>query len=198
MEEINTNSWVFRTGVDKTASGSVYLETPGIKIITQVRGPKEYTDLATSEKYIRHTQATVFLTSPLDFIIQHPIESVILLDRYPKAVIEITVELLEGTPEVALPHILNSCTLALMDASIELRDTMVSCTGNLSSRSLIQLNPSELGSSFICMSYLPNLDCLASIFQEGIFEEAQLHTLMRACRDGCLSNYAFIQSSIGS
>lgn len=198
MEEINTDSWVFKTGVDKTASGSVYLETSGIKIITQVRGPKEYTDLATSEKYIRHAQATVILTSPLDFIIKHSIESVILLDRYPKSVIEITVDLLEGRPEVALPHILNSCTLALMDASIELRDTMVSCTASISATGLTELNPSKLGSSYICMSYLPNLGCLASIFQEGTFEEAELHTLMRVCRDGCLRNYGFIQSSLAS
>lgn len=196
MEEIHTNSWLFRTSVDSTASGSVYLETPGVKIITQVRGPKEYTDLASSEKYIRHTQATLILTSPLDFIIKHAIESVILLEKYPKAVIEIHVELLEGSPEVALPHILNSCTLALIDARIELRDTMVSCNASLSATSQIQLNSTDLPSSFICLSYLPNLECLASIFQEGQFEEAQLHTLLRACRDGCLSNYAFIQSSI--
>lgn len=191
MEDITAITWSFSKGVDKTASGSAYLESHSHKVLCTVHGPKEYFDLSGSEEYIRHAQATLVIESPQAQYIKTALESTILVDRYPKSVIEIKIQIIDGDESNALPLLLNAASISLIDAGIELRDTLVACSASQSGDKIL-IN--ESGNPQVIVGYLVNTDEIALLHQTGELDQQRLVDLLRASIDACKTFYTYIQN----
>ncbi|CAG9313799.1 unnamed protein product [Blepharisma stoltei] len=192
MEELVAEAWSFSKSFDKTASGSAYLESQSHKILATVNGPKEYYELSSSEEYVRHSQATLQIESAHSQFIKSAFGSTILVDRYPKAVIEIKIQIIEGKESTALPLMINAATLSLLDAGIEMRDTLIACSAARNGEKIV-IN--QEGSPQVIVGYLVNTDEIVMLQETGGIDQERLAELLRASIDSCKTFFNYLQNN---
>lgn len=175
--ELETDMWSFSHGIVNTAAGSAYVESKTHKILCTVSSPSEFSELKTSEEYQRHAQAQLSIISPHSFHVRAAVSSIILLEKYPKSLIEIKVQVIFGNEDTALVYVLNAASLAIIDSGIEIKDTLIAISAGFDQNALV------IGKNDLIVGVLVNLDEIAMIKLQGTYTEAQLTLLLHACLD---------------
>jgi ribonuclease PH len=174
--ELEYDMWSFTHGMIATAAGSSYLESSSHKVICTVSSPSEFTDLSSTEEYQRHAQGQLSVQSPFSSTVKSALESMILLEKYPKSLIEVKVQLLSGSESDSLVFIINAASLAILDSGIEIRDTLVASNAGLINGKVKPLNQMTLG-------FLVNTEKIALLEVSQSLTEEETVLLMQACID---------------
>ena len=198
--EVGTPEWRWRLSAVPAASGSAYVESDGVKVLAVVNGPREYSAYAGADEYLRHTQATIELSVSPHTALSQPLlsclESVILLSRYQKSVIEVQVTVLEGASVVSLAYCILACSLACMDAGIELRDTLTASTAVLAGDNLTLNRDIPECNAWLTLGYFPNLGEAALIVQEGKVAPKDFVRLLQVAEAGAKALYQTIKTGM--
>eukprot|EP01068_Selenidium_serpulae_P009294 Selendium_serpulae@DN5199_c0_g1_i3.p1 len=142
------------------ADGSAYIEMGQTKVIASVQGPKEarrrdqcndvgivtcdFTIAPFSSMNYRKARKNDRQSTEMALRIKQTFEAAIILDRYPRSEIAISVLVMEADGGICSAAI-NAVTLALLDAGVCMRDMVVSCTCGYLEDVLIDLSHVEMG-----------------------------------------------------
>jgi RNase PH len=187
--ELKSDMWSFSHGIVKTAAGSAYLESKTHKVLCTVSCPSEFSDLTLSEESQRHAQAQLLITSPHSSQLLAALSSIILLEKYPKSVIEIKAEVIFGNEETALVFIINAASLAVIDSGIEIRDTLIAVSAGIVDNQVV------IGENQMVAGVLVNLDEIGMIKLQGLHSEKQVLQLLQACIDTAKKMFSIVKSS---
>ena len=183
--ELKSDMWSFSHGIVKTAAGSAYLECKTHKVLCT----SEFSDLTLSEESQRHAQAQLLITSPHSSQLLAALSSIILLEKYPKSVIEIKAEVIFGNEETALVFIINAASLAVIDSGIEIRDTLIAVSAGIVDNQVV------IGENQMVAGVLVNLDEIGMIKLQGLQSEKQVLQLLQACIDTAKKMFSIVKSS---
>ncbi|MCP8319164.1 MAG: exosome complex exonuclease Rrp41 [Candidatus Methylarchaceae archaeon HK01B] len=191
-------------GVLKNADGSSYIEFGKNKIIVAVYGPKEVhpKHLALPDRSIlrcRYHMAP-FSTDTrkhpqpsrreieISKVISEALEPALILEEYPRTVINVYLEVLQADGGSRCAGITASA-VALADAGISMRDMVVACAvGKISGKVVLDLDDTEdkEGEADMPVAIMPNLNQTTLLQLDGIltpeeFEKA-FEMAINACR----------------
>ena len=190
--ELESEMWSFTHGIVKTAAGSAYVESKTHKVLCTVSSPGEFSELSSSEEYQRHAQAHLSIDSPHNSHVRSALSSLIILERYPKSLIEIKVQIISGDEETALVYIINAASLAVIDSGIEIKDTLIAVNAGIRDGNIVT------GVDDLVVGVLVNLDEIVMINQQGVFEEQQLILLFQACIDTAKQIFSIVKNNYES
>mmetsp|Transcript_15830 Transcript_15830/g.28975 ORF Transcript_15830/g.28975 Transcript_15830/m.28975 type:complete len:189 (-) Transcript_15830:48-614(-) len=173
MGTLTAPGWCFRKGVVDLALGSAYVEAEGIKVLAQVKS------LQDQEEANSHSKGRVKLSSPAKEFIATALESAILLENYPKALIETEAHIIEGPEWLAVPYLIIAFSIALMDAGIELRDTL---TGVSVCKVGGQWAVNSSMAKGLTIAYLPTLDLVVGLKAEELGDFTELEEGLELAR----------------
>lgn len=129
----------------------------------------------------------------LEEIIKTSFESVIMMESFPKTIIEITLEVWSSDGSI-LASCINATTLALIDAGIPIKDYLISCTcmafQSLQQPSVyfLDVNRQEEmqgGMGFMTMAMLPQSNTIITLIHEPLkIPIDQVKYVMEECEKG--------------
>jgi len=188
MEELAVEGWSFSKGIVKTASGSCFLECGNTQVLCTVKSPKEFEELLSSEEYIRHSQAILSIKSPMAQHLTTAFNSAVLLESYPKSVIEVSIQVVRG--ETKLQHLVNAASIALMDAGIRMKDILIATQVGWeeSPKVMSESNPLVIG-------LLVHTEQIALLVQEGCLSLTQTQSMLEAGFDTCKAFANYVKES---
>lgn len=146
-------------GVLHRAEGSCYLEWGGNKVIAAVYGPREAVPRHTQNPLraivnARYNMAAFSVddrkrpgpdrrSREISKVISEALENVILLERYPRASIDVNIEVLDAEAGTRCAG-LTAAAVALVDAGIPMRDIPVACAaGKVENQVVLDLGKEE-------------------------------------------------------
>ncbi len=162
-------------GVISSAKGSAYLEMQNTKLICAIYGPKQST---TGNSQIQ------IICEQVDLQIKETLEDCILLDQFAKTLLEIHFYILEDDGSIESSAI-NCACMALMDASIPMKDMITSCT--ICSNNLVDPTKQEevFSKQKLIISMYPTLQHIAQVTQIGNMDIHSYMDAMELAMDGC-------------
>ena len=187
--DLESEMWSFSHGIVKTAAGSAYIESSSHKVLCTMSSPGEFSDLGSSEEYQRHAQAHLSITSPHSSHVQAALSSLILLERYPKSLIQVDIKVIGGDEETALVHIINAASLAAIDSGIEIKDTLIAVGAGFREGRVV------MGVDDLVVGVLVNLEEVAMVRQQGSYEEQQIIALFHACIDTAKQMFIIVKNN---
>lgn len=146
-----------QVSVLSNAQGSAYVELGNTKVMVGVFGPRE-SDTAHRDGFAPNGRVNVDVSivalpakskvgprktteeTAIARTIQSALSSVILLEKFPKLVLDINCTVLEKDGSVA-SALINAATLALLDAGIEMKDMVSSCSIALQEGDTVVMDP---------------------------------------------------------
>jgi exosome complex component RRP41 len=189
------------------ANGSAQVKFGNTFIVASVYGPKEL-----YPKYLREPETGVlrcryamapFSTedrkSPgpdrrsieLSKVIRIAIEPAIFLEDFPKAVVDVFVEVLQADGSTRVTGI-NAASLALACAGIPLRDLVSACSvGKINDTLVVDLNGKEDNFSQADMSFamLPSKDEISLLQMDGLLTKSEIRKLIEIAKNTCKKIY---------
>lgn len=164
-----------KIGVNSRASGSCYLESERLKVTCAIYGPKpnnkfEYNERAEircdvkfssfSSRGGRKAPGQTDEEKDLSNLLKSTLESVVLLEKYPKSLIDVFILVIESDGSVLASSICAS-SLAVADANLEMKDVVTACTAAYVDDfdALLDLNEEEekTAKAAITLAYMPNV-----------------------------------------
>ncbi|CAF0825431.1 unnamed protein product [Adineta ricciae] len=185
-ENTDEKVYISKSLIDR-ANGSSYIELASTKVTCAIYGPRE-TSSSSDESYSKCLLETSIKFSPFGrqkridpLLVQYDNDDdceeaelcsrleeallpCILLHKYPKSQIDIIIDVIEDDGQHLLSAIILSATVALIDACIELYDTVVA-------KSL------KRDQSLFTLCYMPNLAQVSCLFFDGEATPAELDVL---------------------
>jgi len=174
-------------GTLKNADGSAYIEFGKNKIVAAVYGPKEVHPkhmvlpdralircryhMAPFSVDERKNPAPSRREIEISKVIREALEPALIAEDYPRAAIEIYVEVLQSDGGSRVAGITAS-SLALSDAGINMRDLVVGCSsGIVDDQVVLDLNDTEdkEGSGDMPVAFMPNLNQVTLLQVDGIY-----------------------------
>jgi len=174
-------------GTLKNADGSAYIEFGKNKIVAAVYGPKEVHPkhmvlpdravircryhMAPFSVEERKNPAPSRREIEISKVIREALEPALISEDYPRAAIEIYVEVLQSDGGSRVAGITAS-SLALSDAGINMRDMVVGCSsGIVDGQVVLDLNDTEdkEGSGDMPVAFMPNLNQVTLLQVDGIY-----------------------------
>lgn len=186
MSTLTAPGWCFRRGVADLALGSAYVEAEGIKVLAQVKSIRD------QEEASSHSKGKLKLICPASAFFQTALESTILLENYPKAVIDLEAQIIEGSEWLALPYLCIAFSVALMDAGVEMRDLF---TGALVSKAEGQWTVNSSTDKGLAIAYLPSLDKVVGLVAEEIGGIGDLEEGLELARKGAVAAHTQVKLS---
>jgi exosome complex component MTR3 len=192
-------------GVLSNAQGSAYVETGKTKVMVGIFGPRE-SDTSHRDTFYSQGRIAVdvsivkFPSKPkvgprktpeeteLARMVQASVQSTILLEKFPKLVLDINCSVLEQDGNVA-SAIINAATLALADAGIEMRDMVSSCSVALLPGKICVVDPSgaeevvQVGKAVVSVS--PIRGEVTFVSTSGRWEETAWNDAVKMAIVGC-------------
>jgi exosome complex component MTR3 len=209
-----------RTGVVSQAKGSSYIEMDKTKIICAVYGPREvikreefslagqlYCEVkfATFSCPIRRQHQQDTEEKDFSAILQQALEPAILLEKFPKARMDVYVTVLQDDGS-ALAGAISAASVALADAAVDMYDLVVGCAvRQCNQKTLIDPSSSEeyklksQGSGdngSITVGLMPSLHQVAALTQKGHMESDVAMQGMKQCIEGCQKLYPVLQQCL--
>lgn len=197
------------------AKGSAYIEMGRTKIICSIYGPRESLrkqefrmkgKITCEMKYApfsckkRRSPVKDSEEKDLSNIITQAFEPSVMMEKFPKAQIDIYIMVLENDGNV-LAAAINCACVALADAGIEMYDLVTAC-------SLVQednnalLDPvfveerSQKASGAVTVAFLPVLNQISVLNMDGELSLQQTNKAVRSCIEGCARIYPVIYNCI--
>ncbi|KAL6779350.1 hypothetical protein ACKKBG_A11975 [Auxenochlorella protothecoides x Auxenochlorella symbiontica] len=189
-------------GTISQASGSSYVELGSTKVMVGVYGPRQsdrwmkYSEqgsldcdvrLATFATRQRGRPIQTQLEKELSAQLETALSASVLLHTFPKAVLDVQCLVLEAGGSV-LAAVIAAATLALADASIELRD-LVSAASVSRVQGIQLLDPTaeeeyreEAG---LVLSFMPCLNQITSLTSHGVWSKDELRDAVELAMGAC-------------
>ncbi|KAF6041026.1 EXOSC6 [Bugula neritina] len=198
------------TGFVTRSKGSSYIEIGNTKVICACYGPKQLQSkdtglrkgvLSCELKYasfasaVHKTDQANMLEKEYSVLMVDALSPCIILDRFPKAQVDIFVTILEDGGS-AFPAAITAASLALADAGIELYSLAIGASlqqhkewalvdPTHEEENMVALLGECTGS--LCIAYMPGLSQVSMVSQQGYITHQQLSqgmvTLIELCKD---------------
>ncbi|MFP4005453.1 MAG: exosome complex exonuclease Rrp41 [Candidatus Hadarchaeia archaeon] len=190
-------------GVLEKADGSAYLELGKNKAIAAVYGPREMhpRHLQKSNRAVlrcRYNMAPFSVedrmrpgpsrrSTEISKVAREALEPAVFLKRYPRAVIDVSMELLQaqaGTRTAAI----TAASVALADAGIPMRDLVASmASGKADGEILLDLQKEEdqFGEADMPIAYMAQKDKITLLQMDGNFEPGEFEEALDMAIEGC-------------
>jgi exosome complex component RRP41 len=194
-------------GVLKKANGSAFIEFGKNKIIVAVYGPREVhpKHMAQPDKCVlrcryhmspfstdtRKNPAPSRREIEISKVIREALEPAVVLEDYPRAAIDIFVEVLQADGGSRCAGI-TAASVALADAGINMRDLVAACAaGKINNKIALDINDVEdkEGSADMPVAYMPNLDKITLLQLDGILNKSQFTECLEKALQGCKMVY---------
>jgi len=195
------------SGVIPNADGSAYIEMGRNKIIAGVYGPREMHPKRFSKPNMgilrcryhmapfsvdpRRSPAPSRRDQEISMVITDAIEPALFLERYPRSVIDVFVEIIEADGGTRCASI-NAAAVALADAGIPMKDLVSSCAaGKYEGNLILDLGDYEdkKGESDLPVAYLPKIDQVTLLQMEGIMTQEETEKCIELAIEGCKQIY---------
>ena len=197
------------------AKGSAYIETGKTKIICSIYGPRE--SLRKQEFRMKGKLTCEINYAPfsckkrrspvrdseekdLSNIIKQALEPAIILEKFPKAQIDIYIMVLENDGNV-LSGAINCATVALVDAGIEMYDlviasSLVQSIDNTLLDPLCTEESNEEVCGLVTVAFLPVLNQISVLNMDGELSLNRTNQAIQRCIEGCARIYPVIRHCI--
>lgn len=194
-------------GVVKNADGSAFIEFGKNKIIVAVYGPREVhpKHMALPDRCVlrcryhmspfstdtRKNPAPSRREVEISKVMRESLEPSLILSDYPRAVIDVFVEVLQADGGSRCAGI-NAASVALADAGINMRDLVSACAaGRIADNIVLDVNDLEdkEGDADMPVAYLPNLEQITLLQLDGKLTTTQFNECLNKAIDGCKSVY---------
>lgn len=195
-------------GVLSNADGSAYIEHGKNKILAAVFGPREMhpKHLSQSDRMVlrcryhmapfsvqeRKSPAPSRREVELSKVIRESLEPSVFTDLYPRAGIDVFVEVLQADGGTRCASI-TAASLAIADAGIPLRDLVVACAaGKVDDTIVLDLYDLEdkLGVADVPVALMPNLNAITLLQMDGILSPKEFEVAVNMGVEGCKKIYA--------
>lgn len=195
------------SGVIPNADGSAYIEMGRNKIIAGVYGPREMHPKRFSKPNMgilrcryhmapfsvdpRRSPAPSRRDQEISMVMTDAIEPALFLERYPRSVIDVFVEIIEADGGTRCASI-NAAAVALADAGIPMKDLVSSCAaGKYEGNLILDLGDYEdkEGESDVPVAYLPKIDQVTLLQMEGIMTQEETEKCIELAIEGCKQIY---------
>ncbi|KAI0210969.1 Exosome complex component MTR3 [Lamellibrachia satsuma] len=212
-----------KTGVVNEAKGSAYIELRHTKVICSVYGPREVTrreDFSMKGQLMCELKFATFSCqkrrghqadkrdSEYSLLLQNALEPAILLDKFPKARMDVFVIVLQDDGS-ALAAAISCAAVALASAGVEMYDLVAGCSLTLSG-DLKLLDPSteeeytpekqkdESNANYgaVTVGLMPSLNQISALSQEGEMTLDTAYEAIRVCTTGCEQVYPVLQKCL--
>lgn len=206
-----------RCGPVSQAKGSAYLEAGNTKIMCSVYGPREaerkdeadmksgriVCDFRLAPFSCPERGAWIQSAAERDLsaALSESLQPGVCLHRYPRSQIDVNVVVLENGGSV-LAHAVTTASMALVDAGIEMYDTVLGCA-LMQDGDRCVLDPDreeETGTGRnqgrVTVALLPNRNQISGLQADGEMREDALTAAVRACVEGCHKLYPVVQQAI--
>lgn len=195
------------SGVIPNADGSAYIEMGRNKIIAGVFGPREMHPKRLSKPNMavlrcryhmapfsvdpRRSPAPSRRDQEISMVIRYALEPAVFLERYPRSVIDVFMEILEADGGTRCASI-NAAAVALVDAGIPMRDLVASCaSGKWDGKMVLDLNDEEdkEGGADVPIAYMPKMDQVTLLQMDGILTPKEAEEAVAMSIEGCKQIY---------
>jgi len=195
------------SGVLPNADGSAYIEMGRNKIICGVFGPREMHPkhqakpneavlrcryhMAPFSVDPRRSPAPSRRDQEISMVMRSALEPAVFLERYPRASIDVYVEVLEADGGTRCASI-NAAAVALVDAGIPMKDLVASCAaGKIEDKLILDLGDYEdkKGQSDMPVAYMPKLNKVTLLQMDGIMSTNEAEDAVNLAIDGCKKIY---------
>jgi exosome complex component MTR3 len=197
-----------RGGVVRQANGSSLLELGGTKVLCSVHGPRSGARVDFSESAVLQCEfkfATFCSASfdqqhmqddedrKLSLALQQALSAAVLLDRYPKSVIDVSVLVLQSSGS-ALAAAITAASVALAAAGIAMRDVVTCATVAVlgsDADAALALDPDENDeradrcAGLVTVALMPSLNEITLLDLHGDVSYASTVASIELCLDGC-------------
>ena len=203
-------------GVLGNADGSAYIEHGKNKILVGVFGPRDVhpKHLSQPDRMVlkcryhmapfsvqeRKSPAPSRREVELSKVIREALEPSVFVDLYPRAGIDVYVEVLQADGGTRCAAI-TAASLAIADAGIPLRDLVVGCAaGKIDDTVVLDLYDAEdkLGAADVPVAIMPNLNAVTLLQMDGILTPTEFETAVSMAVEGCKKIYALQKEALST
>lgn len=190
-------------GVLHRAEGSCYLEWGGNKVVVAVYGPREAIPRHTQDPLkaivnARYNMAAFSVddrkrpgpdrrSREISKVTSEALEKIILLGRYPRASIDVNIEILEAEAGTRCAG-LTAAAVALVDAGIPMKDIPVACAaGKIDGKVVLDLGKEEdnFGDADLPIAIAPRTGEIILLQMDGHLTEKEFDEALKLAMDGC-------------
>lgn len=195
------------SGVLPNADGSAYIEMGRNKILAGVFGPREMHPkrLSKPNKAVlrcryhmapfsvdpRRSPAPSRRDTEIGMVMADALEPALFLERYPRSVIDVYVEILEADGGTRCACI-NAAAVALVDAGIPMKDLVTSCAaGKYDGKLVVDLGDHEdkKGEADVPVAYMPNKELVTLLQMDGILSPKETEGCIELAVEACKQIY---------
>jgi exosome complex component RRP41 len=195
------------SGVLPNADGSAYIEMGRNKILAGVFGPREMHpkhNAKPNEAVLRcRYHMAPFSVDPrrspapsrrdqeISMVMRSALEPAVFLERYPRASIDVYIEVLEADGGTRCASI-NAAAVALVDAGIPMRDLVAACAvGKIEDKLVLDLGDYEdkKGQSDMPIAYMPKLGKVTLLQMDGEMTTEETERALNLAIEGCKKVY---------
>lgn len=194
-------------GTVKNADGSAFIEFGKNKILAAVYGPREVhpKHMAQSDRCVlrcryhmspfstdtRKNPAPSRREVEISKVMRESLEPVVMLEDYPRAAIDIFVEVLQSDGGSRCAGI-TAASVALADAGINMRDLVAACAaGKVDEKIVLDINDTEdkEGGADMPVAYMPRLEQVTLLQLDGNLSADQFNECLDKAIGGCKMVY---------
>jgi exosome complex component RRP41 len=209
LREIKIN-----VGVVKNADGSAFIEYGKNKIVVAVYGPREVhpKHMALPDRCVlrcryhmspfstdtRKNPAPSRREVEISKVMREALEPALLLEDYPRAAIDVFVEVLQADGGSRCAGI-TAASIALADAGINMRDIVAACAaGKVDNKIVLDINDTEdkEGVADMPVAYMPHLEQVTLLQLDGILTSEQFDECLDKAITGCKMVYEIQRQAI--
>src|SRR5215211_3949823 len=191
----------------KNADGSAFIEFGKNRILAAVYGPREVhpKHMALPDRCVlrcryhmspfstdtRKNPAPSRREVEISKVIRESLEPSLILSDYPRAVIDVFVEVLQADGGSRCAGIA-AASVALADAGVNMRDLVAACAaGKVNDKIVLDINDTEdkEGGADMPIAYMPHLDEITLLQLDGILNESQFNECVDTAIEGCKRVY---------
>jgi exosome complex component RRP41 len=195
------------SGVLPNADGSAYIEMGRNKILCGVFGPREMHPkhqakpneavlrcryhMAPFSVDPRRSPAPSRRDQEISMVMRSALEPAVFLERYPRASIDVYIEVLEADGGTRCASI-NAAAVALVDAGIPMKDLVAACAvGKIEDKLIVDLGDFEdkKGQSDMPIAYMPKLNKVTLLQMDGILSTDEAEKALNLAIEGCKKIY---------
>lgn len=194
-------------GVLEKADGSAYLELGRNKAIASVYGPREMhpRHLQRTDRAVlrcRYNMAPFSVedrkrpgpgrrSKEISKVAREALEPAVFLRRYPRAVIDVSMELLQSSAGTRTAGI-TAASVALADAGIPMRDLVASIASGKADGTIVldlQKEEDQFGDVDMPIAYMPQKGSITLLQMDGNFESGEFEEALDLAVEGCKQVY---------
>ena len=133
-------------------------------------------------------------------MLETALQCAVCLESFPKSQVEINVKILQDSGDVLAPAII-CASLALADADIEMYDLVTACSlvfddEQIALDPLIDEMSQTSSRGVLTIGYLPSLNIMSCIMQDGIMDSERSIACIKECIRGCIRTHSVMKDCL--